>query len=329
MDLTDTLSSSAASSPSDIVIDQLLNPSNVESLAHFAAMSASNAEKVCLNLQHRMDSLAAPFFSSGMILREILQTCDTVVSGSAALCLLLPISTTKWKPNDLDLYVPHRHMKVLTGCLQSLGYQLLPCGPDNHCAYSSSQVTAVHKFILGQNVIEVIESSTDASFSPIFLFDSTAVMNFVSANTIFAAYPNLTLQYKSLLNPYSLYGNTYDRIKISHLEKYLQRGFQFIPCQESHTSPFQCRSNACAVTDSGSLWINLRTGLRMEFLQYGVLDVEWRLGGHICGSDCFLRPRIHVIKDKSWVSLSFPPPFEIVLSYLSVRSYLYSHWSVQ
>ena len=149
------------------------------------------------------------------------------------------------------------------------------------------------------------------------------------------AYPNLTLQYKSLLNPYSLYGNTYNHRKISHLEKYLQQGFQFIPCQESHTSRFQCRSNAWAVTDSGSLWINLRTGLQMDqhpadiFHQYGVLDVEWRLGGHICRSDCFLQPHIRVIKDKSWVSFSFPPPFEIVLSYPSVRSYLYSHWSVR
>ena len=282
-----------------------------------------------------MDSLAVPFFSSRTILQEILQTCNAVVSGSAALHLLLPISTTKWKPNDLDLYVPHRHMKVLSWHLQSLGYQLLPHGPDNHSAYSSSQVTAVHKFILGQSVIEVIESSTDTSFSPIFLFDSTAVMNFVSMNTIFAAYPNLTLQYKSLLNPYSLYGNMYNHRKISHLEKYLQWGFQFIPCQESHTSPFQCRSNARAVTDSGSLWINLCTSLRMDqhpvdiFLQYGVLDVEWRLSGHICRSDCFLWPRIRVIKDKSWVSLSFPPPFEIILSYPSVRSYLYSCWSVQ
>ena len=187
MDLTDALSSSAASSPSDIVIDQLLNPPNVESLACFAAMSASNTEKVCLNLQHRMDCLAAPFFSSGTILWEILQTCNTVVSGSAALHLLLPISTTKWKPNDLDLYVLHCHMKVLTRHLQSLGYQLLPHGPNNHSTYSSSQVTAIHKFVLGQNVIEVIKSSTDACFSPIFLFNSTAMMNFVSTNTIFAA----------------------------------------------------------------------------------------------------------------------------------------------
>jgi len=305
MDPTDTLSSPSASSDSNNIFEQLLNTSDVDSLARLAAISTSNAEKVCRNLQHRIDSLAAPFFSSGMVLREILQTCDAVVSGSAALHLLLPISTTKWKPKDLDLYVPHRHMKELTRRLQKLGYQLLPCIPNIHGTYSSPHIIAVHKFALGQNIIDVVESCTDASFSPIFLFDSTAVMNFIGTDFIFSAYPSLTLQSKSLLNPYSFYGNTYARNKISHLEKYCERGFQFIPCRKSHATRFECRSNARAVTDAGCLWINLLTGLRVDlhpavmFCQYGVLDVEWRLGGHICGSDCFLQPRIRIIEDKS------------------------------
>ena len=299
-------------------LDQLLNSSNVESLAHLATTGYFNAEQVRLNLQKRFNSLASPFFSNGTILQEILRTCDAVISGSSALHFLLPITTTVWKPKDLDLYVPHRYMKTLTMRLQNLGYQQLP--PNTESSYSSPHILAVHKFVLRENIIDVIESSTDASFSPIFLFDSTAVMNFISADEIFSAYPNLTLKYKSLLNPHSLYNNRYSRTKLSHLQKYLDRGFKFIPCQESHTSSSTCRSLGRTLTDPSCLWINLHSGLRVPqlpaniFHQYGTLDVEWRLGGHICGSDCFLLPRVHVIEDKSQVFLLFHP-YLLTLTY--------------
>ena len=273
----------------------------------FADVSPTNADKVCQNLLRRMDSLATPFFSSGTVLREILRTCDAAISGSSALHLLLPVTTTTWKPKDLDLYVPHRCMLTLTQRLQSLGYQLLPRDTsETRPAYSSSShIFTVHKFSLGENTIDVIESCTDAGFSSIFQFHSTALMNFVGTDTIFSAYPTLTLQYKSLLNPYSIYKHTYDRIKIAHLEKYRARGFKFIPCRDSHASRFECRTTGRAITDDGCLWINLNTGLRVvqrppdNFYQFGILDVEWRLGGHVCGSDCFLRPRVHVVEDKS------------------------------
>ena len=314
-----------ASPPSPV--NQLLNSSNIESMALLAMTGTTNAEKVRLNLQQRIDSLAAPFFSSGTILQEILRTCDAVISGSSALHFLLPITTTTWKPNDLDLYVPHRYMRELTIRLQNLGYQQLPLNP--HTSYSSPHILAVHKFALREKIIDVIMSSTSAAFSPIFLFDSTAVMNFISADEIFSAYPDLTLQYKSLLNPHSLYKHPYSRIKLSHLQKYLDRGFKFIPCRESHTSNFTCRSLGRTITDAGCLWINLHSGRRVPqhpaniFHQYGTLDVEWRLGGHICGSDCFLPPRIHVIEDKSQVFLSFPP-YLLTLTRSFPRSYLYS-----
>ena len=57
----------------------------------------------------------------------------------------------------------------------------------------------------------------------------------------------------------------------------------------SHTSPFECRSIGRSITDTGCLWIDLNTGLRINHLppsifhQYGIVDVEWRLSGHVCG----------------------------------------------
>lgn len=51
---------------SDII--QLSNTSNIITLAHLATMSASNANKVCQNLELRLDYLAAALFSNGTIL---------------------------------------------------------------------------------------------------------------------------------------------------------------------------------------------------------------------------------------------------------------------
>ena len=71
--------------------------------------------------------------------------------------------------------------------------------------------------------------------------------------------------------------------------------------------------NAETSTLSLTLWIDLNTGPRINhrppsiFHQYGIVDVEWRLGGHV-KSDCFLRPRLRVIEDGSYV-LRFLPPF--------------------
>jgi len=111
-------------SDADNDITHVLNSSNIITLARLAAISASNADKVSQHLAHRLDCLSRPFFSSGTILWEILCTCDAVLSGSSALCLLLPITPATWKLNDLDLYVPHRHMRLLTTWLQNLGYHV-------------------------------------------------------------------------------------------------------------------------------------------------------------------------------------------------------------
>jgi len=292
-------------SNADNDITHVLNSSNIITLARLAAISASNADKVSQHLAHRLDCLLQPFFSSGTILWEILRTCNAVLSGSSALRLLLPITPATWKPNDLDLYVPHCHMRLLTTQLQNLGYQLMPPSTVDLSIYSSLHTFAIHRFILEDKVIDVIESITHASFSPIFFFHCMAVMNFIGTDSIFAVYPELTMENKTLLNPFPIYKHTYQRVNLAPLEKYHAWGFKFLCCEDSHASRFQCRSIRRSITDGGCLWIDFHSGRHIPshptdvFCQFGVLDVEWRLGGHICGSKCFVDTHINVIEDKS------------------------------
>ncbi|KAI6008657.1 hypothetical protein BKA83DRAFT_4029724, partial [Pisolithus microcarpus] len=52
----------------------------------------------------------------------------------------------------------------------------------------------------GKNSVDVVVSKTSTTLSPIFPFHSTAVMNFISADTIFSGYPTLTLWHLSVVN---------------------------------------------------------------------------------------------------------------------------------
>ena len=131
-------------------------------------------------------------------------------------------------------------MKHLAMRLQNLGYRLLPPDGADITAYSSPHIFALHKFMLDDKVIDVIESNTHAAFSPIFFFDCTALMNFVSADSIFAAYPDLTTNHKALLNPFPIYKPSHPRVYFAHLQKYQERGFKYIHCEDSHASHFEC-----------------------------------------------------------------------------------------
>ncbi|KIK18417.1 hypothetical protein PISMIDRAFT_37793, partial [Pisolithus microcarpus 441] len=130
----------------------------------------------------------------------IMRSCDAVISGSTALHLLLPEHGTPWTPNNLDLYVPLRTCAVLLERLRSQGFAITSQHPTNVAHYSYSHVHEVVVVCKGQRKIDVVISKTTTALSPIFQFHSTAVMNFVSADTIFCSYPRLTLQQLSMVN---------------------------------------------------------------------------------------------------------------------------------
>ncbi|KAI6148715.1 hypothetical protein BKA82DRAFT_118014, partial [Pisolithus tinctorius] len=140
------------------------------------------------------------FFRDVATLKSILHSCDAVVSGSCALHVLLPANETSWLPSDLDLYVSYRHLACLSVLLEHKGYAIVCQRTVDAGPYGSSSIHAVVSFANGCHSIDVIVSSTVAAVSPIFEFHSTAMMNFISADHIYCAYPSLTLQEMSLVN---------------------------------------------------------------------------------------------------------------------------------
>ncbi|KIO04731.1 hypothetical protein M404DRAFT_57431, partial [Pisolithus tinctorius Marx 270] len=179
----------------------ILGYCNIQDIAILAQASAVLNGLARDFVQHRLRLLTKPFFENTETLLGILRTCDAVMSGSCALHVLLPANETCWIPSDLDIYVSCRHMACLSVAhLVDTGYVVVCQRTVDAGPYGLSSIHLVVSFANDRQSIDVIVSSTVAAVSPIFEFHSTTMMNFISADHIFCAYPALTLHLMSLVN---------------------------------------------------------------------------------------------------------------------------------
>ncbi|KAI6138608.1 hypothetical protein BKA82DRAFT_4020817 [Pisolithus tinctorius] len=283
------------------IVNEVLGHCDLLGMFNLASTCRAHAEVAQQHLKTRIRNMGRGFFADPIVLRDILRTCDGVVSGSTALHLLLPAShsySTSWLPTDLDIYVPFRSENLIARLLVGQGYRLHEPASVDVAMYAGTSIHSVHAFSKGRYKIDVIVSVNAASIAPVFQFHTTAVMNFVSADRIFCAYPALTMRARSHVNPTLLYNGGLHRKAIAPLRKYMSRGFTF--------EPYACRNKTRAVTDGGCMWVDPETFPCVTVTQpqffghLGVLDLHWTLGGMVCGMDAvFQRPRMLVIDDES------------------------------
>ncbi|KIO06637.1 hypothetical protein M404DRAFT_57506, partial [Pisolithus tinctorius Marx 270] len=151
-------------------------------------------------LKHCLQTTCSPFFPSTEIITNMLSACDAVISGSAALRMILPANACNWAPSNLDIYVARNSSTQLYNLLQKQDYHLVSQCNSSDGDYPPSTIFTVSTFGNGHKHIDVIVSKTTSALSPIFQFHSTAVMNFFSANSLFCAYPSLTLRHHAMIN---------------------------------------------------------------------------------------------------------------------------------
>ncbi|KAI6138415.1 hypothetical protein BKA82DRAFT_20675 [Pisolithus tinctorius] len=257
-------------------------------------------------VQHRLCLMTFSFFDNVDTLSTILRSCDAVVSGSCALHLLLPANDTAWFPSNLDIYVSCRFMTCITVLLEREGYQIVRHHFTEASPYVSSSIHSVISFSNKHRLIDVVISNTAAAVSPIFEFHSTTVMNFFSSDSIFCAYPTLTLHLMSLVNAEPIYFGPSEFKAMVALQKYAARGWQLVVCQDVHGSTGVCRSMPRSIADLSCLWINIANVKRVAvtpadvFERLGIINLIWLLGGYVCGAwDPFMRGQSFVIEDKS------------------------------
>ncbi|KAI5992236.1 hypothetical protein EDD15DRAFT_2368509 [Pisolithus albus] len=269
------------------LVHHMLSSCDLPDVQQFGATSRWNSQLVRGYLQWRLATVGGQYFTEGKTLVDLLHTCDAVVSGSTALHVLLPVYGTAWAPGDLDIYVAPPTSQCLLQKLLFEGYTTVKDVDLNEKGYTYFKIARLFVLTKGHRHIDVIVSSTSCAISPILQFHSMAVMNFISADTIFCCYPTLTLRHLSMMNAAFLYFGASTGTVMEAVTKYQGRGFRFVKYGEM-------------------MWINMHGIPEAShscvdvFRQFGVLDVQWTLGGIPCGLECaFCRPRVEVVEEES------------------------------
>lgn len=176
------------------------------------------------DLRRRFIDLLKPYVSDVAEASRVLRRTRSVISGSQVLQFLDP-SNTPWKDTakDLDLYTTEEGFPVLLAFY--INYQSYsihgsshsslqkpvveyaePVGDGNAPEYvgldsgafdglNPEGISSVTQLRKGHERIDIIVSQDNfCSTLPIFNFHSTIVMNFLSPDAIFCAYPALTFK---------------------------------------------------------------------------------------------------------------------------------------
>ncbi|KAI5991052.1 hypothetical protein F5J12DRAFT_861875 [Pisolithus orientalis] len=262
----------------------ILGYCNIQDIAALAQASALLNAIVHDYIEHCLHVMMATFFSLTKMLKSILQACDAVISGSCALHILLPANKT-----------------LISVLLECEGYKIVQQQSINGGPYDLSSIQAVVSFSNMCQCINVIISTMAAAVSPTFEFHSTAVMNFITADSVFCAYPTFTLCLMSMVNLGPVYFSPWGVKMMQALIKYGTHGFWLVPCNDIHRLSAVCRSMPCSIADHDCLWVNtnMMSCVTMSpsdiFYLLGFINLIWLLGGYICGTtypficaQCFL-----------------------------------------
>ena len=299
--------------PTKELIYELLDHLNVRELVPIVALNSFHTDLVRKYIAQRFAIMAGRFFTNTAAFSKMLTDLHAVVSGSAALHLMLAPKATNWIPRDLDIYVSYRHEISIYARMLNFGYFVVQEQDADETLYIDSFIKQVTTFFNGVRKVQVMFTKTSTAFVPIFEFHSTAVMNFVSPSHLFSAYPDLTLNRLSMINPGAVYFGYFNISVADALRKYRSRGFHYVNCDALGG----CSSQGRTLTDSKGFWLSMKGVPSLDksaselFASYDVVDVHWILGGRICGvrgvclQPSFVLPRVDVIDNESYVALSY------------------------
>ena len=112
------------------VIACIMEFSEFVMLARWRTVSHTCYRLVACCLRNRYNSLVSRFVPDVFLFNSLLFCHGAIVSGSVALRFFLP--NARWKPTDLDIYVPYTHLAAFVEAITDpSGLNLKPCGPPN------------------------------------------------------------------------------------------------------------------------------------------------------------------------------------------------------
>jgi hypothetical protein len=256
------------------------------------------------HLYRRSRDIVRPFVDIPDNMFYVLHWTKSVISGSSALRFMMPVSNTPWRPQDLDIYTPHRQSSSVVNFLRFEGYtetfRLRNGSSTNNNNYNiSGGLFDVITMTKGTVSIDIMESATANIIPCITRFHITAVMNFISANGFFSAYPTLTASHYALAGPlgYSPAAEPSPRT-VDCYSKYERRGFDINgisnngQCDIAHTCrrSVRCPHTVRTTFDRDCLFVSFSkdnntiayptpTSARVYNCRDGVI---WNIGGRSC-----------------------------------------------
>lgn len=285
------------------VFDVIFRFCSFPDLLQLAGSSYAFRRAVLEHLEHRLRLILARFVSKVEDFRMRMRSSRSIISGSSVFLFLNPDVAESWPypPRNLDIYTPvSEHVPMVMHLATIEQYTVIEYRVLNSDYLGRRGIRVITKLSKGDQFIDVVASATESAIFPMFFFHSTLVMNFLTADSIFCAYPSLTLGGRGLIQSRHLVGPHRTDLcptQKPSIIKCLLRGFilEYFPYQSSHRNPeglHQCRSSPICphtvrnVADRGCL--------RMNFAIPSLLgdsffngwdrhwDIAWRLGGRSC-----------------------------------------------
>jgi hypothetical protein len=274
-----------------------LNCMDLAQLMAFSGTSKSFRKIVTAFINRLVHRTIRPFFDNPTLFLNLLRHTRSVLSGSLALFLLFPCNLhSTWKCGDADILVPREHKSaVITFLKAAFGYEVIHMFASDLTHNPDSRIQEVVRMLCKDKdkQVDVIISDSDSSILPIWRFHSTIVMNFISADGIYCAFPSHTLHHHGIVNPIHIQSGLPSSQIEYCIQKYKSRGFNISthPNDVDGEKRHSCgRSSICPNTirsslDSMSLAIafdssNISTTANKVHPDGHV--VTWILGGDAC-----------------------------------------------
>ncbi|KAH7905060.1 hypothetical protein BJ138DRAFT_1118830 [Hygrophoropsis aurantiaca] len=268
------------------MLTHMLTFMSMSELLGFSSACKDHRTWVLQYLNRRIHNSLTVFISSPAALLDTMRFTSAVISGSFALAMFLPAAAVNWNIADLNIYTRDIHYNQLVLLLLRDGYKVNYGGyraaPANYYNPAVKGIITLNK---GNQSVEIIISRTDSSIRPIFYFHSTVMMNFLTADSLFVAYPRLISHRRGLTNPLSRWDSETTRIAV---DKYRQRGYTITDGRynENHICEKHvwCTEHTRTTHDKGCLQLQLDrpNTVTLAAIPRQTQLVVWFFGGKSC-----------------------------------------------
>ncbi|KAG2738970.1 hypothetical protein P692DRAFT_20841582 [Suillus brevipes Sb2] len=170
-----------------IILENMTLPDLVE----FAKTRVENKEGITEHIAKRRDKLFATFVHDVNAFISVLDRTGTIVSGSSALTLV-QAEAGAIMMGDMDVYATEMfEEEVMKYFKDKEGYLSIQDVVRKN-QYDSSAISKIHKLMKGDKKIDLIITDWTSAIAPILQFHSTAVMNYITAQSVVCLYPRWT-----------------------------------------------------------------------------------------------------------------------------------------